>query len=104
MGGRKFSIEIIDEIDNLNDLCFQLALEMPNFWLFNNLFFNEHTHLAYDDLHLTTFGKWSASTVWIEAVMRILGYRTGSLPLRPRYTDWLQYRRSRSYPGSAGAR
>ena len=75
-------------VDELNDYCFKMSLREKHFKLFNNIFFNMYTHLARDGLHLSKLGKWSASVIWIQAIMCVLGFRKAALPLRPRYTEY----------------
>ena len=86
-GDRYF--EINSRIAHFNDICFSLSLKLQNFRIFDNLFFNESQHLAHDGLHLTRYGKWSASTVWVQAACIVLGYRKTPLPLRISYKNWL---------------
>ena len=81
--------ETNSRIAHFNDLCFELSLELQNFRIFDNLFFNESQHLASDGLHLTKYGKWSASTIWVQAACIVLGYRRTPLPLRHSYKNWL---------------
>ena len=81
-------IDTNSRIAHFNDLCFELSLDLQNFRIFENLFFNESRHLASDGLHLTSYGKWSASAVWVQAACTVLGYRWTPLPLRHSYTNW----------------
>ena len=76
-----------DVIEELNDFCFQMSLRLRTFKLFNNLFFDTYKHLASDGLHLSKFGKWSASIIWTQAVLCVLRIRKAALPLRPRYLE-----------------
>ena len=89
-------------INELNDFCFHMSLRLSTFKLFNNLFFNTYTHLASDGLHLSKFGKWSASVIWTQAVLCILGIRKAALPLRPRYLEFRDEFLARSSPAWAG--
>ena len=76
-------------IDQFNDYCFEMSLRLSNFKLFNNLFFDTNRHLASDGLHLSKYGKWSASVIWTQSAEIVLGIRSAKLPLRPRYLERL---------------
>ena len=76
-------------IDQFNNYCFEMSLRLSNFNLFNNIFFDTNRHLASDGLHLSKYGKWSASVIWVQSAEIVLGIRSAKLPLRPRYLERL---------------
>ena len=82
-------IDYNSTIDIFNDYCFEMSLRLPNFKVFNNLFFDTNRHLASDGLHYSKYGKWSASAIWTQAAECALGIRDARLPLRPRYLERL---------------
>ena len=85
-------------VNEFNDYCFYMSLREKNFKLFSNIFFNDYTHLARDGLHLSMLGKRSASQIWIQAIMCVLGFRKAALPLRPRYVEYRQKRLAATSP------
>lgn len=91
-----------DSIEQLNDFCFQMSLRLSTFKLFNNVFFNLYTHLASDGLHLSKYGKWSASVIWTQAALCALHIRKAALPLRPRYLKFREEFLARSSSVWAG--
>lgn len=85
-----------DEIDTLNSMLFDLALQSANFKLFDNMEFREN-HLARDGLHLSPGGKASLAKSWVNAVLVALDFRKTALPIRKSF----RMRYERRYLASA---
>ena len=65
---------------------FELSLTQDNFKLFDSLNLGL-AHLSRDGIHYTEQGKEVASKSWVHAVLIRLGYRKGSLTIRPDFVN-----------------
>ena len=74
------------QINTFNNKMFELSLTQDNFKLFDSLNLGL-AHLSRDGIHYTDQGKVVASKTWVHAVLTRLGYRKGSLPIRPDFVN-----------------